>query len=209
MMNEPQPTVRVIDDDASIRRALSYLLSSAGYRVETYASADEFLAREPYHGVGCIILDVRMPSVTGMELQEKLIELSCGLPIIFFTGHGELDMGVQAMKKGAVDFLTKPCEDEKLLAAVDSAIQKSRIVQALNDEAAEIRKRIELLTPREREILRYVVLGMLNKQIAGKLAIAEATVKIHRRRIMEKLRADSVADLVRLAEKAGVELPQS
>ncbi len=209
MMSEPQPTVFVVDDDASIRRALSYLLVSAGYRVETYASANEFLAREPYDGVGCIILDVRMPSLSGMELQEKLIELACGMPIIFYTGHGKLDMGVQAMKKGAADFLTKPCQDDKLLAAVDSAIQKARTKRAVTEESEEIRRRIELLTPREHEILRYVVLGMLNKQIAGKLAIAEATVKIHRRRIMEKLCAGSVADLVRLAEKAGVELPKS
>ena len=208
MMSEPQPTVFVVDDDASIRRALSYLLASAGYRVETYASADKFLAREPYDGVGCIILDVRMPSLSGMDLQEKLIQLACSTPIIFYTGHGELDMGVQAMKKGAVDFLTKPCEDDKLLGAVDSAIQKARTTRAVTEEAKDIRRRIALLTPREYDVLRYVVLGMLNKQIAGKLAIAEATVKIHRRHIMEKLCADSVADLVRLAEKAGIELPE-
>ena len=205
MTNEPQPTVFVVDDDASIRRSLSYLLASAGYRMETYASADEFLAREPYHGIGCIILDVRMPSLTGMELQEKLIELAYSTPIIFYTAYGELDMGVQAMKKGAFDFLTKPCEDEKFLAAVGSAVEKSRIIRALHDEAEEIRKRINLLTPREHDILRCVVLGMLNKQIAWKLGIAEATVKIHRGRIMEKLHAKSVADLVRLVEKAGIE----
>jgi FixJ family two-component response regulator len=205
MMPEPQPTVFVIDDDASMRRALSYLLASAGYKVETYSSAKAFLTRENYEGVGCILLDVRMPGLNGMELQEKLLRSAQSTPIIFLTGHGEIAMGVQAMKKGAVDFLTKPCDDEQLLAAIRTAIAKAFQARAHFEEAKAVRSRIELLTPREKEILRYIITGMLNKQIAGKLGIAEITVKIHRGRIMQKLSAGSVADLVRLAEKAGIE----
>jgi FixJ family two-component response regulator len=204
-MTGPNPTIFIIDDDASMRRALSYLLQSAGYKVKTYASAEEFQRRERYDGVGCIILDVRMPGLSGMDLQEKLMRSDYLMPIIFLTGHGELSMGVQAMKKGAIDFLTKPCDDEQLLGAVHNAIEKDLQERGSFEEKQEIRRRIELLTPRENEILRYVIAGMLNKQIAGKLGIAEPTVKIHRGRIMEKLCAESVADLVRLSAKAGVE----
>jgi FixJ family two-component response regulator len=199
------PIVFIIDDDASMRRALSYLLQSAGYKVETHSSAEGFLRREHYDGVGCIILDVRMPGLSGMDLQEKLMGSDYTMPIIFLTGHGELSMGVEAMKKGAIDFLTKPCDDEQLLGAVHSAIEKDKQARGSYKEKQEIGGRIELLTPRENEILRYVISGMLNKQIALKLGIAEQTVKIHRGRIMEKLCAESVADLVRLAGKAGIE----
>jgi FixJ family two-component response regulator len=188
-----------------MRRALSYLLQSAGYKVETYSSAEKFLQRDPYDGVGCMLLDVRMPGLSGMDLQEKLMRPDYMMPIIFLTGHGELSMGVHAMKKGAVDFLTKPCDDEQLLAAVNRAIEKDMQARGSYKEKQEIRRRIELLTPRENEILRYVITGLLNKQIAATLGIAEPTVKIHRGRIMEKLRAESVADLVRMAGKAGIE----
>jgi FixJ family two-component response regulator len=204
MKSETQPTVFVVDDDDSMRRALSYLLLSAGFKVETYASAEEFMTREQYDDVGCIILDVSMPGLSGLDLQENLIRSAYSIPIIFLTGHGEITMGVQAMKKGAVDFLTKPCDDEQLLGAVLSAIERAREAQSRLEEANENCIRIELLTPRENEILRYVITGMLNKQIAGKLGIAEVTVKIHRGRIMKKLGARSVADLIRLAEKAGI-----
>lgn len=207
-MTEPQPTVFIIDDDVSVRRSLSYLLVAAGYKVEAYSSAEAFLTREKYDGVGCILLDVRMPGLSGMELQEKLIRSAYHMPIIFLTGHGEVALGVQAMKKGAVDFLTKPCDDEQLLAAVQSAIEKALQARAHFEEAEEIRRRIGLLTLREREILRYIITGMLNKQIAAKLGIAEITVKVHRGRIMEKLSAESVADLVRLAGKIGIEFPE-
>jgi FixJ family two-component response regulator len=188
-----------------MRRALSYLLQSAGYKVETYSSAEKFLQRDPYDGVGCMLLDVRMPGLSGMDLQEKLMRPDYMMPIIFLTGHGELSMGVHAMKKGAIDFLTKPCDDEQLLAAVNRAIEKDMQARGSYKEKQEIRRRIELLTPRENEILRYVITGLLNKQIAATLGIAEPTVKIHRGRIMEKLRAESVADLVRMAGKAGIE----
>jgi FixJ family two-component response regulator len=204
-MNGPNPTIFIIDDDSSMRRALSYLLQSAGYKVETYSSAEKFLQRDPYDGVGCILLDVRMPGLSGMDLQEKLMRPDYMMPIIFLTGHGELSMGVHAMKKGAVDFLTKPCDDEQLLAAVNRAVEKDMQARGSYKQKQEIRRRIELLTPRENEILRYVITGLLNKQIAATLGIAEPTVKIHRGRIMEKLRAESVADLVRMAGKAGIE----
>jgi FixJ family two-component response regulator len=204
-MNGPNPTIFIIDDDSSMRRALSYLLQSAGYKVETYSSAEKFLQRDPYDGVGCMLLDVRMPGLSGMDLQEKLMRPDYMMPIIFLTGHGELSMGVHAMKKGAVDFLTKPCDDEQLLAAVNRAVEKDMQARGSYKQKQEIRRRIELLTPRENEILRYVITGLLNKQIAATLGIAEPTVKIHRGRIMEKLRAESVADLVRMAGKAGIE----
>ena len=195
----------IVDDDESIRRALSYLLASAGYEVETYASADAFLARDQRNRIGCIILDVQMPGLSGMDLQEKLIRSAYGsMPIIFLTGHGELDTGIKAIKRGAVDFLTKPCDDEQLLEAVRGALEKATKASADNEEAAKISELIGRLTPREHEILRYVIAGLLNKQIAAELAIAEATVKIHRGRLMEKLCVESVADLVRLAEKAGI-----
>jgi two-component system response regulator FixJ len=200
-----EPTIFVIDDDASMRRALTFLLQSAGYKVETHSSAEEFLRREHYDGVGCIILDVQMPGLSGMDLQERLMRSDYRIPIIFLTGHGELSMGVQAMKKGAIDFLSKPCDDEQLLEAVRSAIEKDTHARGSYKEEQEIRRRIDLLTPRENEILRCVIAGMLNKQIAAKLGIAEPTVKIHRGRIMEKLCAESVADLVRLVGKAGEE----
>jgi FixJ family two-component response regulator len=198
-------TVFVIDDDASVRKSLSRLLRSAGYTAETFSSAEEFLRREHFDGVGCILLDVKMPGLSGMDLQEELNKADYHLPIVFITGHGDIPTSVEAMKKGAVDFLTKPFDDEELLQALRAAIEKDRNARAEYTEVHEIRRLIELLTPREDEILRYVVTGMLNKQIALELGIAEKTVKVHRGRVMEKLGVDSVADLVRLAEKAGIQ----
>jgi FixJ family two-component response regulator len=198
-------TIFIIDDDAPVRTALSYLLQSAGYVSEAYSSADEFLGRDHYAGVGCIILDVQMPGLTGMDLQEKVIRSNYRMPVIFLTGHGELSMGVHAMKKGAIDFLTKPCDDEELLAAVRRAIEKAIQARRTYEQEGEIHRRMALLTPREKEVLHCVVAGMLNKQIAWKLGIAEQTVKNHRGCVMEKLCVQSVADLVRLAGKAGVD----
>jgi FixJ family two-component response regulator len=203
-MTESKPTIFVIDDDASIRKSLSRLLRSAGHTTETFASAEEFLSREHFNGIGCLLLDVQMPGLSGMDLQEELNKVDYHMPIIFITGHGDIPMSVEAMKKGAVDFLTKPFDDKELLQAIEKAIEEDASARAEYDEVFEIRRRIELLTPRENEILRYVITGMLNKQIAFQLDIAEKTIKIHRGRIMEKLRAGSVADLVRLAEKAGI-----
>jgi len=202
------PTVFVVDDDPSVRKGISRLLASMGFRSETFRSAEAFLARERYEGVGCIVLDVRMPGLTGMNLQDELNKADYSMPIIFITGHGNIPMSVQAMKKGAADFLTKPFDDKELLQAVEKAIEKNRKAKAERAELEEILERMDRLTAREHEILRYVVTGMLNKQIALKLDIAEKTVKVHRGRIMEKLCVDSVAELVRFAEKAGIKSPE-
>jgi FixJ family two-component response regulator len=204
MLPSAKPIVFVIDDDASVRKSLLRLLRSAGYTTETFASAEEFLGRDHFNGIGCLLLDVQMPGLTGMDLQEELNSADYHMPIIFITGHGNIPMSVKAMKKGAVDFLTKPFDDKELLRAVEIAIEKDTCTRTEYDETLHIRKHIELLTSREQEVLRYVITGMLNKQIALKLGIAEKTVKVHRGRVMEKLCVDSVAELVRLAEKAGI-----
>jgi FixJ family two-component response regulator len=201
-------TVFIIDDDASIRKSLSRLLRSADYGVETFPSAEEFLRREHFDGVGCILLDVKMPGLSGMDLQEELSKADYHMPIIFITGHGNIPMSVKAMKKGAVDFLTKPFNDKELLQTIEKAIEKDTHARAKYDESLDIHRRVELLTPRENEILPYIITGMLNKQIASKLGITEKTVKVHRAHIMEKLDVNSVAELVRLAEKAGIKPPE-
>jgi two-component system response regulator FixJ len=198
-------TVFIIDDDASVRKGLSRLLRSAGYHAETYPSAEEFLRREHFDGAGCIVLDVQMPGLSGMDLQDMLNKADYSMPIIFITGHGNIPMSVQAMKRGAVDFLPKPFDDEELLEAVKKAVEKDRKTKAERAEVHDALRRIEQLTPREHEIFRHVITGMLNKQIALKLGIAEKTVKVHRGRVMEKLGVDSVAELVRLAESANIE----
>jgi len=203
-MNSPNPTVFVIDDDPSVLKSLLRLLRSLGFDTETFASAELFLARKHYDGVGCMVLDVQMPGLSGMDLQDALSKADYSMPIIFITGHGNIPMSVQAMKKGAVDFLTKPFDDKELMQAVKKAIEQDRTAKAERAEVHDALKRIEQLTLREQEVLRFVITGMLNKQIGLKLDIAEKTVKVHRGRIMEKLCVDSVADLVRLAEKAGI-----
>ena len=213
MRLDPRPstldtTVFVIDDDASVRKSLSRLLRSAGYATETFVSAEEFLGRDHFNGIGCLLLDVQMPGLSGIDLQKELNKADYHMPIIFITGHGNIPMSVQAMKKGAVDFLTKPFDDKELLQTIETAIEKDTHARAEYDESLDIRRRIELITPRENEMLRYVITGMLNKQIALKLGIAEKTVKVHRGRIMEKLHANSVAELVRLAQKAGITPPE-
>jgi FixJ family two-component response regulator len=201
------PTVFVIDDDPSVRKSLARLLKSLGFDAETFASAELFLARKHYDGIGCIVLDVQMPGLSGMDLQDELSRADYSMPIIFITGHGNIPMSVQAMKRGAVDFLPKPFDDEELVQAVKKAIEKDRIAKAERAEVHDVLRRIEQLTPREHDVLRCVITGMLNKQIALQLGIAEKTVKVHRGRVMEKLGVDSVAELVRLAEKANIEPP--
>jgi FixJ family two-component response regulator len=201
---ETEPLVFVIDDDASVRRSVSRLLRSAGFACEEMVSAEAFLEREHYAGTGCIILDVQMPGLSGMDLQNELNKADYVMPIIFVTGHGEIPMSVQAMKKGAFDFLTKPFDDEELLEIVSKAIEADRKAKAESDEIQRIHKLTQQLTPREFEVFRYVISGMLNKQIAYALKIAEKTVKVHRGRVMEKLNTNSLADLIYLAEKAGV-----
>jgi len=207
-MTEKDTVVFIIDDDPSVRKGLSRLLRSVGEAVETFSSAEEFLARKRFDGVGCIILDVQMPGLSGMDLQSELCKAEYSMPIVFITGHGDIPMSVDAMRKGAIHFLTKPFDDNDLLKAIREAIDKDRMAKAEQTEVQDIRRRINLLTQREYEILRYVITGMLNKQIAFTLKIAEKTVKIHRGRVMGKLRVNSVAELVRLAEKAGIEPPQ-
>jgi FixJ family two-component response regulator len=207
LITELKPTVFVIDDDASVRKGLSRLLRSLGFDVEVFPSAEEFLEREHYEGVGCIVLDVRMPGLSGMDLQDELNKAECSMPIIFITGHGDIPMSVQAMKRGAADFLSKPFDDDELLRAVNEAVATARSAEAERADTGDALRRIERLTPREHEILRYVISGMLNKQIAFRLDIAEKTVKVHRGHIMVNLGVNSVAELVRLAEKAGIEPP--
>jgi FixJ family two-component response regulator len=203
-MTAPAAMVFVVDDDASVRKSLSRLISAAGYRVEAYASPGEFLARQLEPGPSCLVLDVRMPGVTGLDLQQTLASAVHEIPIIFITGHGDIPMTVKAMKAGAVDFLSKPFAGKDLLEAIQRAVAKD--ARDLGTEARddEIRGRVKRLTPRERQVLALVVTGMLNKQIASELGIGEKTVKVHRARVMEKMQAGSVAALVRLADAAGI-----
>jgi FixJ family two-component response regulator len=193
-----------VDDDASVRRSLSFLIRSLGYRVETFDCANALLARKPYGGIGCIITDVKMPGMSGLDLQDALNRVDTVLPIIFITGHGDLPMGVGAMKKGAVDFLAKPFDDEELIGAIEVALEKCRQARQRSEVLDNASRRIETLSPREHDVLRHVISGRLNKQIAYDLGIAEQTVKIHRGRIMKKLEVASLADLIRLAEKSGI-----
>ena len=203
-MSMRETCIFIIDDDPSVREALSLLLGSVGYSCELFSSAEEFLARKPFDGLGCIVLDVRMSGMSGLDLQEELVKRDRCMPIVFITGHGDIPMTVQAMKRGAVDFLPKPFDDEQLLGAIDAAIAEHRQARTVSDEAQAIQERIRKLTPREYEVFRYVLTGILNKQIAFELKIAEHTVKLHRGRVMEKLGVNSVADLVRLAQKVGI-----
>ena len=203
-MTSPAAMVFIVDDDASVRKSLSRVISEAGYRVQAYASPREFLGRPPEPGPSCLVLDVRMPGLTGLELQQTLATAVHEIPIIFITGHGDIPMSVKAMKAGAVDFLTKPFAGKDLLDAIQRAVAKD--TRDLGTEARddEIRARVNLLTPREKQVFALVVTGMLNKQIASELGIGEKTVKVHRARVMEKMQAGSVAALVRLADSAGI-----
>jgi len=188
-----------VDDDASVRKALARLLGSAGYRTETFASAEELLVRSDLESVSCILADVQMPGLNGLELQHALRAVDRQLPIVFITGHGDIPMSVRAMKAGAVDFITKPFEDVELLKAVALALGKSRAEQNERIETAAIRRRLSTLTPREREVLWHVLGGQLNKQAAVDLGVVEKTIKVHRARIMKKMGARSLAELVRMA----------
>ena len=198
------PTVFVVDDYAPGRKSISRLLRTAGFAVATFASAEEFLAQYEPETPGCLVLDLAMPGVSGLELQRILAGKSSLLPIIFLTGTAGIPESVQAMKHGASDFLTKSVNDEDLLAAVRVAIEKDRALRREQAELSEIRARVARLTPREREVLEYVVAGKLNKQIAGELGTVEQTVKIHRAHVMQKMRVQSVAELVRLTQRCGI-----
>ena len=194
--------VYVVDDDSSIRQALSSLLRSVGLRAETFGSAQEFLRAPRAEAPACLVLDVRLPDGSGLDLPEELRNLEVPLPVIFITGHGTIPISVRAMKSGALEFLTKPFRDEDLLGAIDVALERDRSARVDRSEMVEARHRIERLTPREHEVLELVVAGKMNKQIAGQLGTAEQTVKQHRGRVMRKLQVDSVAELVRLVERA-------
>jgi FixJ family two-component response regulator len=196
-----EPRVFVVDDDASVRKSLTRLLSSAGYAVETFASSLDFLKRAPHAGPCCLVLDVRMPGGSGLDLQTTLAAAGRPMSIVFVTGHADVPMSVGAMKAGAVDLLTKPVDEADLLAAIARAVAKDALARSDEAQVTVTRDRVATLTARERDVFDRVVTGMLNKQIASELGIAEKTVKVHRARVMQKMRATSLADLVRMADR--------
>jgi FixJ family two-component response regulator len=198
---EPDAIVWVVDDDPSVREALGSLIRSAGLRVETLASAHEFLARPRVEAPSCLVLDVRMPRLSGLDLQKRMAEINLQIPIVFITGHGDVPTSVRAMKAGAVEFLTKPFDDRDLLEAIQQAIKRDREARQHQAELEELRARYESLTPREREVMGRVVSGLLNKQVAAELGTSEITIKVHRAQVMHKMHAGSLADLVRMSEK--------
>jgi len=204
-MVECIPTVFVVDDDPSIRESLSLLLSSAGYGVKPFASAKEFLESEhDTPGPACLVSDIKMPGLSGLDLQKELLSRNYPIPIVFITGHGDIPISVQAMKKGAVDFLSKPFDDNELLDAVKMALLKDSQARVDLKEQKHVMQRLDSLTTREHEILTYLITGMLNKQIAYELNISERTVKAHRKQVFDKMGVNSIAELVRLTEKVGI-----
>lgn len=202
--------VAIVDDDSSVREGLGSLLRSAGWRVESFASAEEFMAR-PARGnaPSCLLLDLQLPHLSGLDLQKWMSELNLEIPIVFITGHGSIPDSVRAMKAGAVEFLTKPFNEQQLMSAINEAIARDLDIRQHNEEMCELRERYASLTPREQEVMQQVVSGLLNKQVAAALAITEFTVKVHRGQVMRKMHAGSLADLVRMAEKLGVGSPNS
>jgi len=201
-------TIAIVDDDPSVRKGLSSLIRSVGLQVETFASAQEFLARPGAEAPSCLVLDLQMPGLSGLDLQKRMAEVGLEIPIVFLTGHGNIPASVQAMKAGAVEFLTKPFDEQDLLQAIQEAIERDRRTRQQHAEMRELQNRYQSLTAREQEVLQQVVSGLLNKQVAAELNITEYTVKIHRGRVMRKMHAESLADLVRMAESLGIHPPK-
>jgi FixJ family two-component response regulator len=208
-MTEADAVVFVVDDDAAVRRSLENLFRSVGLRVEAFSSAQDFLRSKLPDVPGCLVLDVRLPGLSGLDLQKRMAEADLEIPIVFITGHGDIPMTVQAMKAGAVEFLTKPFRDQDLLDAIQQALERARKAREQRGEIEELHHRYRSLTRREREVMALVVAGLLNKQIAGELAMSETTVKIHRHQVMEKMEAGSLAELVRMADRLGIPTPKS
>jgi len=200
-MTELKPTIYVVDDDPSVRDSTELMLKSVGFNVKTFGSAQDFLKANLREDLGCLVLDVRMPGMSGLELQEKLVSAKTPLPVIFITGHGTVPMSVRAMKAGAIDFLQKPFEEQDLLDAINRALARQREKKSKRDQAEELQRRLKALTPREYEVFSLLATGMANKEIAYELGASERTIKAHRARIMEKMNAGSLADLVRFAEQ--------
>jgi RNA polymerase sigma factor (sigma-70 family) len=199
-MNDLTPTVFIVDDDPSVLKALTRLMSFAGLNAATFASPHEFLDHHDQNAPGCLVLDVSMPHINGLELHQMLVAKGCDLPVIFLTGHGDIPMTVRAIKQGAVNFLTKPVRGKDLIAAIHDAIETNRVARQARAKLNELQQRLAILTPREREVLSHVVTGKRNKQIADELGTAEKTIKIHRASVMKKLQAESLADLMKLTE---------
>jgi FixJ family two-component response regulator len=206
-VKEPEAIVYVVDDDASTRETLQSLIRSVGLHVELFGSAQEFLKSQRPNVPSCMVLDIRLPGISGLDFQRKLADAKTGIPIIFITGHGDIQMSVRAMKAGAIEFLAKPFRDQDLLDAIQIALEKNRETRRRDAEVAELQTRFESLTPRERQVLPLVVSGRLNKQIAADIGTSEAAAKVHRSQLMRKMRADSLPELVRMAQKIGVVLP--
>jgi FixJ family two-component response regulator len=208
-MTEPASIVFVVDDDPSVRRAIKRLVESVGLHVELFGSATEFINSSRPDVASCLVLDIRLPGISGLDFQRELVQAKNEIPMIFITAHGDIPMTVRAMKAGAVEFLTKPFRDQDLLDAIQVGLERDRLRRQRQAETAMLRERLESLTPREREILPLVVSGLLNKQVGAEIGATEATVKVHRSQLMRKMGASSLADLVRMSEKMGIAVPET